>query len=420
MSAVPSPLQFRGSATLPPGEYTLRFAVADGERLGTVEHPVTARLAPAGSVQLSELLLGGPVEGGEPLQPSVGHTVNFGLLHGYLEAVGPDAGRLRVRYEVASSDSGEAILSADVEPVRAGERAIFAHVMPVRRLPEGEYVLRATILDPERRDAQPISTLTRPFEVARPPVLMAPAEGGGGSLAVAVSDVFLPVDDNRLNRPFDRRDVVRRDVLQAFRARVAPQSSDVFDRGVSQLSDGDYPRAETSFKSAIQIDADSTAPIAYLAATFAAAGADQQAAGAWQTALIDGADLPQIFLWLGDALIRTRDMVQARSILEEGATKWPSDVRFNKPLALVYATFGLGREAVRLLERHLDEDPRDTEGLAMAVEWIYHLHTAGAVATNRGEDLRRAREYAEAYVRAGGPQAALVKQWLNAIEIAAP
>lgn len=416
MRAVPSPLQFRGNATLPPGEYTLRFAAADGERVGTVEHPLTARLSPAGPVQLSELVVGGPVEGREPLQPSVGYTVNFGLVHGYLEAVGPDSGRLRVRYEVATSETGEALLSADVEPVRSGTRAIFAHVMPVRRLPDGVYVLRATVLDEDGRDARPISTLTRAFEVSPPPVLMAPAEGGGGSLAAAAAEVFLPVDDNRLNRPFDRREAARREVVQAFRDRVAERAAEAFDRGVAQLSSGEYGRAETSFKSAIQIDAESTAAIAYLAATFAAAGEDLQAAGAWQTALIDGSDLPQIYLWLADALIRTRDMVQARSILEEAATKWPADVRFAKPLSLVYATFGLGREAVRLIARHLEAEPDDADALAMAVEWIFHLHTAGAVATTRAEDAQQARQYANAYLRIDGPQAALVKEWLGAIE----
>jgi len=51
--------------------------------------------------------------------------------------------------------------------------------------------------------------------------------------------------------------------------------------------------------------------------------------------------------------MRLRNLSQARSILEEAVVKWPSDLRFAKPLALLYATFGQGREAVRTLERHL-------------------------------------------------------------------
>jgi hypothetical protein len=49
----------------------------------------------------------------------------------------------------------------------------------------------------------------------------------------------------------------------------------------------------------------------------------------------------------------------------------------------------------------------------MGVEWIYNLHTNGAVARSRAEDLKLARGYATAYQRAKGPQVELVKQWLD-------
>jgi hypothetical protein len=38
------------------------------------------------------------------------------------------------------------------------------------------------------------------------------------------------------------------------------------------------------------------------------------------------------------------------------------------------------------------------------------------VARNPAEDVRHAREYADAYERAKGPQLALVRQWMSAIE----
>ena len=86
---------------------------------------------------------------------------------------------------------------------------------------------------------------------------------------------------------------------------------------MAELRKGNYPTAEISFKRAIRPDVDSTAALAYLAATFAAAGRDDEAAGAWQTALVDGEDFPQIYQWLGETLARTRDYAGARSILEE-------------------------------------------------------------------------------------------------------
>jgi Tfp pilus assembly protein PilF len=59
--------------------------------------------------------------------------------------------------------------------------------------------------------------------------------------------------------------------------------------------------------------------------------------------------------------MRERDYSAARTILEEALGKWPSDARFTKPLAMLYGTFGRGREAVRTLERYISErqDDRD-------------------------------------------------------------
>ena len=59
---------------------------------------------------------------------------------------------------------------------------------------------------------------------------------------------------------------------------------------------------------------------------------------------------------------------------------------------------------------------RDQEALALGVEWIYQLHTARAVAHSPSADLKLAQEWAAAYAAAKGPQAALVKQWIEAIE----
>jgi tetratricopeptide (TPR) repeat protein len=288
---------------------------------------------------------------------------------------------------------------------------IFSHVMLVRQLPPGNYVLRAIVSS----DAGPIKTLMRNFEVAAPPVLMTSATGGG-PMAVAPTDLFLPVKEELFARPFHREEISRPETLKAFRDRVAPAARSAFDSGVAALSAGDFVKAEAQLKISVQDDPDSTPALAYLAAAFAASGHDPEAAGAWQTALINGDEFPQIYLWLGDALIRTRDLAQARTILEEGAAKWPSDLRFTKPLALLYATFGQGREAVRTLERYLSDHHDDVEALYLGVEWIYQLHSAGAVAQTRAEDVNLARGYANAYEKARGPEIRLVKQWVDFLE----
>jgi predicted Zn-dependent protease len=240
---------------------------------------------------------------------------------------------------------------------------------------------------------------------------------GAGLSTVPASDVFLPVGDELFARPFARDEALRPETLASFRERVASTARTTFDQGIQALSGGDYEKAEHAFKSAVQVEADSMPVLTYLAACFAASGHDAEAAGAWQTALVDGSDHPEIYQWLGDALLRSREIAQARTILEEAQSKWPADERFAKPLALSYASFGRGREAVRALEQHLAVHDDDQAALRLAVEWIYHLRLSGIVAHSKAEDLKLAQAYGGAYLKhAKGQQAALVKQWLKYLE----
>lgn len=414
MTGVPSPLQYAGGASLDPGEYTIKFSVAEGDRVGSVEHTVKAGLVNANGVELSDLMAGGPTDNQDLLRPTVGHTISFGSVHGYVEAYGADAERVQVRYEIAAELESEALIASDVPARLAGSgRAIFSQVLPVRQLPPGRYALRAVVTSNAGRGVD--ETIVRRFEIAPPPVLMTSAEGLASG-ALMPTDLYLPVAEGLMGRAFRRDEVVAPATLKVFRDRVAPKGQAAFDAGVQLLGQGDYPSAETSFKSVIDVDADSTAALAYLAATFAAAGHDQQAAGAWQTSLVDGSDVPEIYQWLGDALLRTNDLGEARNILQEAVEKWPADARFAKPLALLYATFGQGREAVRTLARHIEYDPADIEALGLGVEWMYHLRLSNAVAYSRPEDLTRARGYADRYAAGKGPQQALVRQWIEYLE----
>jgi VWFA-related protein len=412
MNGVPSPLQFTGGASLPPGEYTLKLAVSEGDRIGTVEHAFTAAVAGGGPLAVSDLIAGGPLNAADDLlQPTVGYTVVFGVLQAYVEAYGDEASRVTVRFELVPSDAADALVSEDVTPHMAGggTRAIFSKMLPVRQLPPGPYVLRAVMTDP----GGPVRTLTRAFEVAAPAVLMTSAESGS---ILSTADVFLPVADTMLSHPFDKSQLSRDETLRAFRQRVAAPARQAFDAGASALKAGDYAKAETSLKSALTTDTENTAVLAYLAAVFAAAGRDDQASGAWQTSLIDGSDVPEIYEWLVDSLMRLHRMSEARAVLAEAMDKWPADLRFVKPMAMVAATFGQGQQAVRLLARHLEAHPDDVEALQLGVEWNYHLKLAHTAARTPVDDARLARTYADAYAKTKGPQQALVRQWIQFIE----
>jgi len=411
LNGVPSPLQFTAGASLAPGDYTLKLAAAEGDRVGSVEHVIHAALPAASGLTLSELMVGGPLEVGDLLTPTIGYQINFGAVHGYLEAYGARTDGMTMEYEIATDADAPALLNTDVpvHPINES-RVIFTKVMPIHALPPGKYVLRAILSS----DGASIKTLTRGFEIAPPKVLLTSAEGLGNVSVDA--ELFLPIDDATMNPAFQRDAAVDEPTLAPFRERVAPSVKTAFDQGVVFLAAGDYVKAEQSFKKAIDPDVDSTSPLTLLAATFAAAGKDHEAASAWQTALVDGTEFPQIYQWLSGALLRTHDLGSARAILEEASDKWPEDARFTKPLAMLYGTFGRGREAVRTLERYLDDRQDDRDAYFYAVQWIYTVHSGGALVHSRAEDRTRAHEYADAYAKARGPQAALVKQWVDYLD----
>lgn len=417
MKGVPSPLQYVTGASLPPGEYTFKLAAVDGDRIGSVEHNFKAGLADSDGVVFSDLIVGGPIDARDVGHPSVSHLVSFGSVQGYFEAYGPGLERLSTRFELAASPAGPSLVDKAVPGSKMNDaRVIFTDLLQTRQLPPGRYVVRAIVSDTSGAEAKVVTSLTRGFEVAAPPILMTSA-GGLDASATPLSDLYLPVTDVMFVRPFTKTDVLAPATLKQFRERVAPTALPIFDQAIASFTAGDLETAEQTLKSAVQVETDSTPLLSYLAAVYAEAGQDTAAAGAWQTALVSGSDIPELYVWLGDALFRARQLAQARGILEEAVLQWPADVRFTKPLALTYATFGQGREAVRMLERHLTANPQDRDGLALAVEWIYHLRVLGATAHSPAEDRALARRYAAAYLKgARGQQADLVRQWLSYIE----
>jgi VWFA-related protein len=412
MNGVPSPLQYTAGASLPPGDYTLKLSVAESDRVGTVEHAMHAGLTETSGVILTDLMVGGPADpGARLLQPTIGYTASFGSVHGYVEAYGTQADAVTVKYEIAADAEGPPLVGADAAGELGGDdRMIFSRVIAIHQLPPGKYVMRALVSSAGKL----VKTLARGFEVSPPKVLMTSADGVGS--APSDAELFLPVLEPAMKPVFKRDQALDKATVEVFRARVADGAKAAFDQGVGFLAGGDYVKAEQSFKKTIDPDSDSTPGLAYLAAAFAASGHDVQAASAWQTALVDGEELSQIYQWLAEALMRTREYAEARGVLEEAVGKWPSETRFTRPLAMLYATFGKGREAVRTLERYLSEQPDDTDALYLALEWIYHVRSAGAFVHSRADDLKLAQTYAAAYERGSGKQMPLVKQWLGFLE----
>ena len=281
--------------------------------------------------------------------------------------------------------------------------------MPVRQLPPGKYVLRA-ILSSGGRARQDADARLRgraadgADDVGR----------GARHRRRSTRDLFLPVDDDTMSPARSR--ATRRSTRRRWRrsaSGVAPAVKAAFDQGVASLAAGDFTKAEASFKNAIEPDADSTrAAGAIWRPSFAAAGHDHEAAGAWQTALIDGSDLPQIYEWLGDALLRTHDFARRARFSRKRRRSGRPTPRFTKPLALLYATFGQGREAVRTLERYLADrqDDRDAYFYGGRVDLSPARRRRGrrtAAPTIGSSPTRTRTRYLRSTRAAGGPRQAV-------------
>ncbi len=410
-SGVPSALIFTGGASVDPGDYVVKIAAVDGERVGSLDLPVHASLLDLGRVRLTELLAGEPTQPVNLLRPSIGARVSNGMIHGYLEAYGPDAATLGVTFEVAAEERGPAILSSDVRGALVGdERVVFTQTLLVSALPPGPYRLRAIITQGNTL----LTTLGRPFEVG--PAMVAGDKRVEPIAAAPGAPLYLPVEARELSRPFRRDAALDQDTLGLFQSRVAPAAHPAFDEGIAHLRRGEYRDAEASFKKAIAPEADSSSALVYLGVTYAAAGRDTQAASAWRTAMTGADDVPELYEWLGEALLRLRSSGEARPIFEEAVARFPMDDRFARPLALLYATFGKGVDAVKLLEKSLAAKRDDQASLFLAVEWIFNVHRGGAIVHDRAEDVRLAHEYATEYLKAGGLNEPLVKQWLSYLD----
>ncbi len=156
----PSALQFTTSVTLDPGDYTMKLAVADGDRVGSVEHPVHAALDSAGAIAFSDLVVGGTGSAKPAMPPPVGPTIRTDHVQGLVEAYGAAAADVRGRLEIARSADGPASVSAAMAVASGSGRAVLTQVLPIQDLAAGRYVLRAVLAAPNA----PARTIMRSFE----------------------------------------------------------------------------------------------------------------------------------------------------------------------------------------------------------------------------------------------------------------
>ena len=154
------------SAAVPPGNYLLRVAAIDPlGRRGTVDRPFTARLAEAGGLRVSDLMLARvPARPQDPLEPLI-DRVNASAVIAYLELHAADRVLLpdAVRIVVTAAGDGRELITVPATLTRADAAwAVARATVPLASLPPGAHVVRAEVMVAGKIVARAV----RPFTVA--------------------------------------------------------------------------------------------------------------------------------------------------------------------------------------------------------------------------------------------------------------
>lgn len=428
---VPGSVPYVVSATVEPGEYTVRLAVRDAAGgTGSVERKATARLTEIPPMQMSDLLLADedPSQPGK-WQPSVGGRAS-GEMSGYLEVYSSDRqalGKATCRLEVAADETAPALVTGEARPAgppEKGRRAVTARV-GLDLLPPGTYIARALVM----LDGRTLGRVARPFVVA---------PGGDQHAARRPTAPFAD-----LVRPFDVRQVLDPGVLAPFLDRLAapgvvPASASVqaaiaqakrgafdtsFDKlssgrdlaatflhGLALLSRNDLERAAGDFRQTLQLSSDFFPAAFYLGACYAAGGRGREAVGAWQTTLAGESNLEVAYLMSFDALARLGDWRQALDVARDGLSQWPSDPALQRRAAAASVMTGADAEALKVLRAYLARSTGDQDALFLAMSLLVRPRLAG-IGDDEGTDVEEFERYAHQYAKANGPQQPLVALW---------
>jgi VWFA-related protein len=449
----PSPLQYVRTTNVPPGEYRLKLAAIDDlGRRGSVEHTVIALPLQMGSLVVGDLFLADASTAQSGLRPAANVAVGSANLQTALSVHAADVaelGRLRILMEIAESEDGPALASADAR-LAAGDRVDMRNrlaqvAVPLPTLTAGRYLARAVLsLEGER-----IGRVIRPFDLTvdlwparsstaseRPATVVSPAAAAASLLRPApfrAADVLEPaVVGLALDRlttstaPTKRSPRVTAALGQARAGRFedlagalegAPLDSaeTAFLRGLALYAKGELNPAANAFKAALRQDPELLPALLYLGACYAAAGQDREAAGAWQTLMVDDATPPDVYRLTADALLRQGEADAAAALLDEAVTRWPGTPGLANRLSLARARAGHPAEALAGLVPIVEGTEAGPDDLLLALRLLYELRSGGRAFETPADDADRFRKYAARYAETNGPHGALVARWQKAV-----
>ncbi len=444
-----SPALLQTTVLLEPGEYILKLAVANADgRTGSVLHTIRAGLTrTAGRQEVSDLLIMPEATAPDPPRLMPAPMVDTESVSFQLSVAGQNNAQLAntsVSVQVAESETAPAISTIALPlALREGAVRTFGGMVRLGLLPPGQYLARAIVTTPGQAETR----VTRTFRYAPPATTLPPARAADTEPAAAsVDEEVLPPPPPRIavRLPrFDPGSVLAPPVVDAFltsleamyppspdaeqvfaRARQgvfeAPEpghntppgdeAAFAFVRGLGEMQKQRYPQATSWFQVALKSASDFLGSAFYIGACHAAGGRDQEAVGAWQMALLsDAADV--VYPPLVDGLLRLGDGLQALTFIDEAPDAWTDGDARDERQATAEAMTGAYSPALEKLHDLIDRRPNDMDLIYLALQVMYRVRQeSGAISD---EDRRHFEEYAERYIAANGPAAALVGTWLK-------
>jgi VWFA-related protein len=431
---------FAGSLLLDPGTYLLRLAAVDSEgRIGSVDRKIDAWQMNTTGLTVGDLIVGPRPEGSGGIAPAIEPVVSNGQLAAMMEVYSPTftAGDVQATIEVVTEENAKPLLSGalDIGVGRSPEIGVLQGVMNTSFLPPGRYLARASV----RQGGKAQGHLTRPFRVlpaARAATdATAPAGVALPSAMMATILASLPaVDSKELVTPAmlstvltvaeKSRPAAKAAFASARSGGFGPaalealasgdQAAAAFLRGVDFFAQGQTDRAMQQLQIAMQ-QAPGFAPTRlYLGAALAQGSRHREAAGLLQSVGDDLSAAAPIARMTATSWLRAGDATNAISALEKAHASGDSAVA--RTLALAYLAGNRPGDAVPLLARHLEANPKDLDTLLAAVYATYASHMPTPRPDTLATDRARAQTWAKAYAAQKGEHVLLVEAWIKYLQ----
>jgi VWFA-related protein len=444
-AATPSPWLYLTSVLLRPGEYTLRVAAAASDgRIGSIQHPFSARLQDTGAgLLVSDLLVTGAADNANQARPSPSAIIDGDRITLMLEAAHADADALagvRVSFDISEAGRDRSLVTVAAAAATRGDatQRAFGGVVGLEALQTGEYLARARIESAGR----PVAFVERPFRVERtntvtrrtmpaadagtPPVVRSapppPARFMMPTLRFSVEDVLRPEIVNPfleyLQTNLRPSDAVRPVLEEARRGTYAQRAPGpgatpdevvlAFVSGLAALKQGQLPQAQALFQRALRGAPDFLGLAFFLGATHAAAGRDRDAIGAWQMSLrrSEAAAAPR---FLVDALLRAGEAKQALDVIERGPDAWKATREIQERVGIAEAVADQA-SALPRLEKLISERPDDPDLLIVGIQVLYRQHLREPLS---GGALALFEQWTLRYQETAGSSRPSIAPWRN-------